>query len=449
MSEGASKTKIVATIGPASQERAVLEQMIEAGMNVARLNFAHGDFASHGATIQMVRAAAAKLGRRVAIMADLPGPKLRIGQLAHSPVELERGQNFTLSVGDFEGDATRAATTFARLPEVVGEGDLIYLNDGLVQLRVEQIAGRDVRTVIAAGGPLLSDKGINLPAVDLGIGAFTERDKECLKFALSQGVDAIGQSFVQSADDVLAVRAAARDAGGAPLVFAKIERAVALERIDEILAAADGIMVARGDLGVEIPIERIAIAQKDLIRKANLVRSRRSRATQMLALDGREPAPDPGRGDRRRQRHPRWYRLRHALRGIGGRRLPGRGRAHAATDRQRHRAASPAALRPGLAGASAGGGERYRAGGGERRSHRRADPAARDRGAERQRRHRPPHGGLPPAGLDHGGLPLGADLPGAAVRLRRRPDPSARNRRPAGPNSPGAILRAAAPAGCC
>ena len=291
MSEGASKTKIVATIGPASQEEAVLERMIEAGMNVARLNFAHGDFAGHGAIIRRIRAAAAKLGRRVAIMVDLPGPKLRIGQLAGSPVELERGQEFTLAVGEFAGNATRAATTFAKLPEVMRTGDLIYLNDGLVQLRVEQIAGQEVRTVVAAGGPLLSHKGINLPDVDLGIGAFTERDKECLEFALSQGVDAIGQSFVQSADDVLAVRAAARAAGDEPLVFAKIERAVALERIDEILAAADGIMVARGDLGVEIPIERIAIAQKDLIRKANLVRKPAITATQMLLsmVESRRP----------------------------------------------------------------------------------------------------------------------------------------------------------------
>jgi pyruvate kinase len=161
MSAGASKTKIVATIGPASQARATLEQMIEAGMSVARLNFAHGDFAGHGATIRTIRAAAAARGRRVAIMADLPGPKLRIGRLAQSPVEPEHGRKFTLSVG-------------------------------------EQVAGQDVQTAVAAGGPLLSNKGINLPEVDLGIGAFTQRDKACLEFALSQGVDAIGQSFVQT-----------------------------------------------------------------------------------------------------------------------------------------------------------------------------------------------------------------------------------------------------------
>jgi pyruvate kinase len=282
MSEGHSKTKIIATIGPASDNRPTLEQMIAAGMNVARLNFAHGDFAAHGETIRAIRAAAEAVGRRVAILADLPGPKLRIGPLAEQPVELARGQRFTLSVGTFTGDATRASTAFAKLPEVVKPGDLIFLNDGLVQLRVERIEGQDVHCLIVAGGPLMSNKGINLPEVDLGIGAFTDRDRECLEFALAQKVDAIGQSFVQSADDVRAVRSAARVAGGEPLVFAKIERAAALRQIDEILAAADGIMVARGDLGVEIPIERIAVVQKELIRKANLQRKPAITATQML-----------------------------------------------------------------------------------------------------------------------------------------------------------------------
>jgi pyruvate kinase len=291
MSERGSKTRIIATIGPASSNRATLERMVEAGMNVARLNFAHGELAAHGETIGTIRAVAAAVGRRVAILADLPGPKLRIGRLADQPTELARGQNFTISVGAFTGDATRASTTFAKLPEVVKPGNLIFLNDGLVQLRVERIAGQEVQCVVAAGGPLMSNKGINLPEVDLGIGAFTERDKECLEFALTQNVDAIGQSFVQSADDVLAVRSAARAAGGEPLVFAKIERAVALDRIDEILTAADGIMIARGDLGVEIPIERIAVVQKDLIRKANLRRKPAITATQMLLsmVESRRP----------------------------------------------------------------------------------------------------------------------------------------------------------------
>ncbi len=276
------KTKIICTIGPASQAPEILEQMIAAGMTVARLNFAHGSFDDHAATIAAIRSAARAVGRRVAILADLPGPKLRIGSLAEQPVELQRGQRFTLSVGEFTGDATRASTTFERLPQVVRPGNTIFLNDGLIQLLVDEVRSNDVHCTVAVGGPLLSQKGINLPDVDLGISAFTARDRECLEFALSQGVDAVSQSFVQNAEDVTAVREAARAWGGEPMIFAKIERSRALGEIGRILEACDGIMVARGDLGVEIPIERIAVAQKELIRKANQRAKPAITATQML-----------------------------------------------------------------------------------------------------------------------------------------------------------------------
>ena len=291
MSQRDTKTKIVCTIGPASRGREALRAMIEAGMNVARLNFAHGAFDEHAATIAEIRAAARAAGRRVAILADLPGPKLRIGRLAEQPVELKRGHEFTLAVGDFTGGATRVSTTFEKLPQVVQPGDTIFLNDGLIQLVVEAVSGDAVRCRVAVGGALLSHKGINFPDVELGISAFTERDRECLAFALAHGVDAIGQSFVQSADDVHAVHEAARAAGRDVSVFAKIERARALQRIDEILAAADGIMVARGDLGVEIPIETIAIAQKELLQKANAAAKPSITATQMLLsmVENRRP----------------------------------------------------------------------------------------------------------------------------------------------------------------
>jgi pyruvate kinase len=291
MSQREIMTNIVGTIGPASRSPGTLGAMIEAGMNVARLNFAHGDFAEHKATILDIREAARAAGRWVAILADLPGPKLRIGRLAEPRVELERGRRFTLAVGDFTGDATSASTNFEKLPRVVKPGDTIFLNDGLVQLVVETIAKDAITCEVAVGGPLLSHKGINLPGVDLGIGAFTEHDRKCLGFALEHKVDAIGQSFVQTADDVLAVRAAVRAAGRDTLIIAKIERARALERIDEILRVADGIMVARGDLGVEIPIEEIAIAQKELIRKANRLAKPTITATQMLLsmADNRRP----------------------------------------------------------------------------------------------------------------------------------------------------------------
>ena len=290
MSQRAIKTNIVCTIGPASRAPEVLDGMIEAGMNVARLNFAHGDFDEHKATIAGIRAAARATGRRVAILADLPGPKLRIGPLEH-PVELVRGGKFTLEVGDFTGDASRVSTTFDKLPRVVKPGDVIFLNDGLVQLVVETTSDDAITCEVAVGGTLLSHKGINIPDVDLGISAFTERDRECLAFALEHGVDAVGQSFVQDAGDVDAVRAAVEASGRPVLIFAKIERSQALRHIERILAAADGIMVARGDLGVEIPIEGIAIAQKDLIEKANRLAKPTITATQMLLsmVENRRP----------------------------------------------------------------------------------------------------------------------------------------------------------------
>jgi pyruvate kinase len=276
------KTRIVATIGPASASRQVMEGLIDAGMDVARLNFSHGDLDAHGRVVADLRAAAAASGRRLAIMADLPGPKMRIGRIAPEPVELTNGNPFTLTLRDVPGDATEVSVAFARLPRVVRRGDTLFLNDGLIQLEVEEVSGEDVRCRVVAGGELRSRKGLNVPGVDLGISAFTERDRECLRFAMAQGIDAVSQSFVSCAADIEAVRAAAAEAGARPFVIAKIERAVALERLDEIIGSADGVMVARGDLGVEIPIERMAIVQKEIIRRANALGTPVITATQML-----------------------------------------------------------------------------------------------------------------------------------------------------------------------
>lgn len=275
-------TKIVATIGPASESPDMLERMIRAGMSVARLNFSHGDFATHGAVIRRIRAAERATGRKVAIMADLPGPKIRLGTIAPEPVELKTGAAFILTADDVVGDERRVSTSFEALPETVKPGDRLFLNDGLVQLLVEAVAGREVHCRVAVGGELRSRKGINLPGIKLGVGAFTERDRACLSFALHNGVDAIGQSFVESAADIEAVRSAAETLGKRPFVVAKIERAGALAHLDEILAAADGIMAARGDLGVEVPIEEIAVTQKTMIAKANLAAKPVIVATQML-----------------------------------------------------------------------------------------------------------------------------------------------------------------------
>jgi pyruvate kinase len=276
------KTKIVATIGPASESAAVLEQMIRAGMNVARLNFSHGEFAAHQRAIENIRAASKAVGRRVAIMADLPGPKMRIGKFGVEKIELKVGDEFTLTTDPIVGDQQRVSVSFPRLPQVVKRGDLLSLNDGYIQLEVTGVRAADVTCVVRVGGELRSRKGLNLPGIDLGISAFTDRDRECLKFALEHGVDAVSQSFVESAADLEAPRKAARDFGHDPFLIAKIERSRALERLDEILQAADGVMIARGDLGVEMPIERIAVVQKDIARRASQRAKPVIIATQML-----------------------------------------------------------------------------------------------------------------------------------------------------------------------
>jgi pyruvate kinase len=277
----AHKTKIVATIGPASESPEMLARLIRAGLNVARLNFSHGQPSKHAEVIRRIREAARETDRRVAIMADLPGPKLRLGKIDPEPIQLLPGAHFTLTSEDIVGDAQRASTSFERLPHVVKPGDRIFLNDGLVQLRVERVVG-DVECIVVVGGELRSRKGLNLPGVNLGISAFTEHDRACLEFALEHGVDAVSQSFVERAADIHAVRAAAARMGRQPFIIAKIERADALAHFDEILAASDGIMIARGDLGVEMPIEEIAFVQKQLIAKTNLAGQPVITATQML-----------------------------------------------------------------------------------------------------------------------------------------------------------------------
>ena len=278
----ANKTKLVCTIGPASDAPAILQQMLLSGMNVVRLNFSHGDFSSHQETIKKVRAASQTTGRQVAIMADLPGPKMRIGQIAEEPIELKPGDSFTLTTEEIVGDAGRVSVSFAPLPKAVKPGDKLYLNDGYVEVEVNRIDGSDVHCKVVVGGKLRSRKGLNLPGIDLGISAFTDHDYECLKFAMENGVDAVSQSFVETGADIVAVRDAAVRLGHNPFIIAKIERAGARNHLDDILQAADGIMIARGDLGVEIPIEQIAVVQKNIMRQANMLGKPVITATQML-----------------------------------------------------------------------------------------------------------------------------------------------------------------------
>jgi pyruvate kinase len=282
MSLPTHKTKIIATIGPASESPEMLERLIRAGLNIARLNFSHGDYTGHAERIARIRAAEKATGRRVAIMADLPGPKMRVGKIDPEPIQLLPGDSFTLTSEEIVGNSQRVSMSFTRLPQVVKPGDRLSLNDGLVQLLVERVMGTDVHCKVAVGGELRSRKGLNLPGIDLGVGAFTDHDRACLEFALKHGVDAVSQSFVETAADIDAVRAAAAATGKQPFIIAKIERSDALKHYDEILKAADGIMVARGDLGVEVPIEEMAILQKELITKASKAGKPVITATQML-----------------------------------------------------------------------------------------------------------------------------------------------------------------------
>jgi len=276
------RTKIVCTLGPATAEREQILALARAGMDVARLNFSHGTLDDHGRNIEHLRGAARTCGRDVAILADLSGPKIRLGTIVDDPVELEQGQRFTLTTEEVTGGPARAFVSLPQLPRVAKPGTHIFVNDGIVDLEVESVAGNEVRTRVAVGGEIRSRKGVNIPGLDLGVPAFTEHDRQCLEFALAHGVDVVSQSFVESGADVDRVREAARGLGHEPFIIAKIERARALDRVDEILAAADGIMIARGDLGVEVPIEQIAVLQKSLMRKAIRAAKPVITATQML-----------------------------------------------------------------------------------------------------------------------------------------------------------------------
>ena len=278
----ANKTKIVCTIGPATDSLEKMEALLRAGMNVARLNFSHGDFSSHGDTIKKLRQASEKTGHRLAIMADLPGPKMRIGELKEEPIELHNGDSFVLTTEDIIGDQQRVSVTFKELPGIVKTGDNLFLNDGLISLLVTEVTGNDVCCEVHAGGELRSRKGLNLPGIDLGFSAFTAHDKHCLEFALTQGVDAVSQSFVANKDDIIDLKKAAKEMGHDPFVIAKIERSGALDNLESILQVSDGIMVARGDLGVEIPIASMAITQKNIMKLAANACKPVITATQML-----------------------------------------------------------------------------------------------------------------------------------------------------------------------
>lgn len=285
------KTKIVCTIGPATDTQEQMILMIEAGMNIARLNYSHGDFEYHAQNIRKLRLASEQCQKPLSILADLPGPKMRIGKIGSESIQLVQGSEFIISTEDFIGNHDRVSVSLKELHEVLKTGDLLFLNDGLIQLRVKRIESREIYCEVLVGGELRSYKGLNLPGIDLGILAFTAHDKECLIHACENGVDAVSQSFVSNQEDIIQLRQFAENHGFEPFIVAKIERAGALNKLDEILSVSDGIMIARGDLGVEIPIDQIAVVQKQIMQKANLLGKPVITATQMMTSMVSNPRP--------------------------------------------------------------------------------------------------------------------------------------------------------------
>ena len=283
------RTKIVCTIGPACREPAMLRQMIVAGMSVARLNFSHGDQASHAADIAALRAAAAELNYPLAILADLQGPKLRVGQMPEGGVLLAEGQEVILTTRHIVGHADKIPVQYAELPQHVQPGERILLDDGLIDLEVRESTGTEIRCLVRTGGVLTSNKGMNLPQASLAIPAITDKDRNDLRFALAQGVDWLALSFVRAASEVEELKALIGDAG-VP-VIAKIEKPEALAHIEDIVRVSDGIMIARGDLGIETSPEAVPMAQKRIIALCDLMDKPAITATQMLDSMIRNPRP--------------------------------------------------------------------------------------------------------------------------------------------------------------
>jgi pyruvate kinase len=286
------RAKIVCTLGPASRSRHMIDQLMRAGMDVARLNFSHGTQAEHAATVKLLRAASGRHQKPIAILADLPGPKIRTGALeGGKPVLLRAGQNFTISSIQRAGDSQGVSTTYRTLPSEVRRGDRILLSDGLIELRVESTRRHDILCRVVNGGLLGENKGVNLPGVHLRAPALTPKDLDDLAFALRCGVNYIGVSFVRSAEDVLKAKAAVARAGKNTPIIAKLEKPEAIEDLDAILRVADGVMVARGDLGVEMSPERVPVVQKSVIARAREARVPVITATQMLESMTENPRP--------------------------------------------------------------------------------------------------------------------------------------------------------------
>lgn len=278
------RTKIVATIGPASKSIEVMRQLVQAGLNVARLNFSHGSYEDHAQTVQVIRQVSEEFDTPISLLQDLQGPKVRIGQLPNGSIELREGEILTLvPIDQFKDQPNTAPIDYPHVAEEAEAGTRILLDDGLLELKIAEIKGSSVHCQIIRGGILKSRKGVNLPSLNLRLPSLTDKDLQDLEFGLKQGVDWVSLSFVRQAEDIRHLKALLAKKGAETVpVIAKIEKPQAIEQLDEILAESDGIMVARGDLGVEMNPERVPILQKQIIRSCNQLGIPVITATQML-----------------------------------------------------------------------------------------------------------------------------------------------------------------------
>ncbi|MFF2888840.1 pyruvate kinase [Paenibacillus sp. NPDC057967] len=286
------KTKIVCTIGPSSESLENTKKLIQAGMNVARLNFSHGDFEEHGNRIKNVGLANAEMGTSVAILLDTKGPEIRLGKLKEEPIELVQGDAITLTTEEILGDRTRIPVTYNNLPNDISVGSTVLIDDGLIGLTVESIEGTEIHCRIVNNGPIKSKKGVNVPGVKISLPGITEKDANDIIFGIEQGVDFIAASFVRKASDVLEIRELLEKHNASHIqIISKIENQEGVDNLDEILEVSDGLMVARGDLGVEIPAEEVPLVQKMMIKKCNRAGKPVITATQMLDSMQRNPRP--------------------------------------------------------------------------------------------------------------------------------------------------------------
>lgn len=292
MLSGLKKTKIVCTLGPASEDEKILTQLIENGLNVCRCNFSHGSHEEHKSRMDLVKRVREKLNKPVAILLDTKGPEIRTGNFELPEVLLEEGQKFTITMKDVMGTKDICTVSYKGLIDDVKSGDVILIDDGLVALRVKDIAGDDINCIVENSGIVKNHKGVNVPGVSINLPALTEKDVNDIKFGIEEGIDYIAASFVRKAADVVAIKEVLKNNNASHIeVISKIESQEGLDNIDEIIEVSDGIMVARGDLGVEIPTEEVPIAQKMMIKKCNKVGKPVITATQMLDSMMRNPRP--------------------------------------------------------------------------------------------------------------------------------------------------------------